>query len=163
MNPGPTLLAAFVGISVAFFASCRFPRIWVPLVLASAAAAFAASISVLATGGAREWRSTFSLGGEMLHLRFDAISALFLALVCLVGGVLGWWCGCCLFPGILERWRASGLGPCGAKVEERASAQHGIAAAVLERTAFSHRLGGICCVRLFSNHTRFSPTRRAGG
>jgi hydrogenase-4 component B len=48
--------------------------------------ALAAAAWVLATGNAWEWRSAFLIGGESVHLRLDGVSALFLALVAVVGG-----------------------------------------------------------------------------
>jgi hydrogenase-4 component B len=46
----------------------------------------AASI-VLWSGAEWEWRSGFLVGGESLHLRLDCISAMFLALLSVVGGL----------------------------------------------------------------------------
>jgi hydrogenase-4 component B len=62
------------------------PRWWLMPVLTGTAAAATASGWVLISGVAWEWRSALSLGGETLHLRLDGISALFLALVAVVGG-----------------------------------------------------------------------------
>jgi hydrogenase-4 component B len=42
---------------------------------------------VLSGGGNWEWRSGFLVGGEAVHLRFDAIGALFFALLSVIGGV----------------------------------------------------------------------------
>ena len=54
--------------------------------LAGTLAALAAAAWVLATGDAWEWRSAFLIGGESVHLRLDGVSALFLALLAVVGG-----------------------------------------------------------------------------
>jgi len=40
----------------------------------------------LVSGGVWDWHSALTLGGEIVHLRLDAVSALFLALLSLVGG-----------------------------------------------------------------------------
>jgi hydrogenase-4 component B len=55
--------------------------------VAGAFSGLGASLAVL--GGALdwEWRSRFFVGGETLHLRLDGVSALFLALVSVVGGI----------------------------------------------------------------------------
>jgi hydrogenase-4 component B len=61
---------------------------WLAGVLAGAAAAFAASLVTLVTGGIWDWHGPrwLTLGGQEVHLRLDAVSALFLALLGLVGG-----------------------------------------------------------------------------
>jgi len=61
------------------------PRLWLAATLAGVIAALAAAVAVL-TGGDWEWRNGFLVGGEPLHLRLDAISALFLVLLCVIGG-----------------------------------------------------------------------------
>ncbi len=54
--------------------------------LLGATAALLAAGSVLFAGANWEWRSSFAAGGEPLHLRLDAVSAFFLALLALLGG-----------------------------------------------------------------------------
>ena len=66
--------------------SFRAPRCWLSALLASTLAALASATWVLATGDAWEWRSGYLIGGEGVHLRLDGVSALFLALVAVVGG-----------------------------------------------------------------------------
>jgi hydrogenase-4 component B len=61
-------------------------RFWLTATLVGATAALVAAVRVLAGGADWEWRSGFLLGGEPLHLRLDAVSALFLVLLCVVGG-----------------------------------------------------------------------------
>ena len=51
-----------------------------------AIAGLSAALTVLLGGADWEWRSGFSLGGEPIHLRLDGLSALFLALLWVVGG-----------------------------------------------------------------------------
>src|SRR5262245_48461983 len=63
----------------------RFPRVWLGLTLGGTLPTFAAAVKVLAGVEPWVWRSAFRLGGEPLHLRLDAISALFLVLLALVG------------------------------------------------------------------------------
>ncbi|HXG48650.1 MAG TPA: proton-conducting transporter membrane subunit [Methylomirabilota bacterium] len=64
----------------------RAPRLWLAGVLAGAAAGLSAAVGVLMTGVVWDWQSSFALGGEVVHLRLDAVSALFLALLSLIGG-----------------------------------------------------------------------------
>jgi hydrogenase-4 component B len=47
----------------------------------------AAALSVLLGPTDWEWWSVFALGGDLVHLRLDGVSALFLALLCVVGGL----------------------------------------------------------------------------
>ena len=65
------------------------PRLWLACVLAGAAGALGAAVTALSSDVVWEWRSTVTLGGETIHLRLDALSALFLALLALVGGAGG--------------------------------------------------------------------------
>ncbi len=89
MSPGVLLAAAGAAILLSFVAAFRAPRWWLAALLASALAAAGGASWVLAAGAAWEWRSSFLLGGESLHLRLDGVSALFLALVAVVGGAAG--------------------------------------------------------------------------
>lgn len=86
MIAGLMLSAAALGILLAIPAGTSAPRLWLIATLAGMAAAMAAAVSVLGGGPDWEWRSSFSVGGERVHLRFDAISAWFLALLSVVGG-----------------------------------------------------------------------------
>ncbi len=95
MTPGWLMLGAGVSIVIGLIGS-RSPRIWLTATLCAAAAALAASAWVLVAGQAWDWRHAMTPGGEELHLRLDAISAFFLALVALIGGLcslygLGYW------------------------------------------------------------------------
>ena len=88
MSPGSLLLAAFVALATATAAGWRAPRVWLGATLAGAAALLGAAVIVLAglDGSVWQWRSAFRFGGEEVHLEFDALSALFLALLSLIGG-----------------------------------------------------------------------------
>lgn len=77
-----TALAWIVGIA----AGPRSARLWAGCTVTGAAAGLVAALMVLLGGNDWEWRSGFAVGGEILHLRLDGISALFLALLCVVGG-----------------------------------------------------------------------------
>jgi hydrogenase-4 component B len=86
MTPGVLLLiAASVG-AVSIVIGPKFPRAWLALTLIGAVALCGAALMVLTGTTEWEWRSTFPIGGELLHLRLDALSALFLMLVGVIGG-----------------------------------------------------------------------------
>jgi hydrogenase-4 component B len=75
--------AAVLSLVTALF---HAPRCWLWTLLAGALSALGAAAWILITGGAWEWRSAFLIGGESIHLRLDGVSALFLALLAVVGG-----------------------------------------------------------------------------
>ena len=86
MNPGVLLAIAAGGFALGVAGAHRFPRVWLALVLAGTIALLGAAVPVLLGGGEWQWRSDFPVAGQPLHLRLDAISALFLALVAVLGG-----------------------------------------------------------------------------
>jgi hydrogenase-4 component B len=61
-------------------------RLWLALTVSGTVAGLSAALVVLLGAPDWEWRSAFALGGEFIHLRLDGVSALFLALLCVVGG-----------------------------------------------------------------------------
>ena len=87
MNVGLLLSAAGAGMLLALVAGRLAPRAWLAATVAATVAGFAAAASVLLGGLPWEWRGAFRIGGEPLHLRLDAVSAVFLALLCVVGGL----------------------------------------------------------------------------
>ena len=86
MNPGPLLFVAALGLFASVLAGRVAPRLWLGLTLTGMAASLAAAVSVLLGGADWDWHSGFPIGGEPLHLRLDAVSALFLALLGVLGG-----------------------------------------------------------------------------
>jgi len=80
------LLGAALATFASLPASRRLPRLWLVLVLAGAFAALGAAVTVLGSGGVADWRGGFSVCGEPVHLRLDALSAVFLALLGVTGG-----------------------------------------------------------------------------
>ena len=96
-----------------------------------------AALVALTTGEVWEFRNAWIVGGQQVHLRLDAVSALFLALLSLIGGagaVYG-----------REYWterahpRSASLGPrCGGACCCCAS---GLVLRHDQRAAFSHRVG----------------------
>jgi hydrogenase-4 component B len=87
MTPGALLLIALAGMVAGLLGAYRAPRLWLVATLAGTVAAFAAAVWVLTTGATWDWLTDFILGGERLHLRLDGISAFFLALMSVLGGV----------------------------------------------------------------------------
>jgi hydrogenase-4 component B len=75
-----------VGMLVSLLAAARAPRGWLAGVLVGLAGGLGAAVVALVTGEVWEWHSALTLGGEAVHLRLDAVSALFLALLALIGG-----------------------------------------------------------------------------
>ena len=85
MTPGPFIAVFAFGLVAGILLGPRRPRAWLALTLVSAGSCLAAAAMVL--GGAEEWqwRSGFPVGGETIHLRLDGLSALFLALLNVIG------------------------------------------------------------------------------
>ncbi len=80
------IVFAILSLVAAALGGARLPRVWLALTLAGTAAFLGAALWTLGGGAEWDWRSGFALGGERLHLRLDAVSAWFLALVAVVGG-----------------------------------------------------------------------------
>lgn len=88
MTAGILLAGGALGLLLSLSCSLRAPRAWLGTVLVGSLLGLMAAVGVLVTGEAWEWRSTFAIGGESVHLRLDGVSALFLALLA-VGGAVG--------------------------------------------------------------------------
>ncbi|MFA5057286.1 MAG: proton-conducting transporter membrane subunit [Opitutaceae bacterium] len=86
MTTGFLLLLAAFGMFAGILAARVSSRLWLVLLLGGTGAALAAAITVLGGGAAWEWRSSFPVCGELLHLRLDGVSAMFLALLGMIGG-----------------------------------------------------------------------------
>jgi hydrogenase-4 component B len=86
MTMGGLLLVGAVAMLVGLGAAKRAPRLWLGAMLIAATATLAAAVWVLAGGEPWDWRTEFFLGGEPVHLRLDAVSAFFLALLAVLGG-----------------------------------------------------------------------------
>lgn len=82
-------LLAFCGFGLILAAGVgrTHPRIWLELNVCATLCGLYAAVTILLTGETWLWRGGFALGGEIPFLRLDGISALFLVLVCLVGGL----------------------------------------------------------------------------
>jgi len=85
VTTGWLLLMAGAALGLSLVAGARWARAWLALTVTGAAAGLGAALSVLLGGGDWEWRNDFPPGGEPLHLRLDGLSAVFLALVAIVG------------------------------------------------------------------------------
>ncbi len=86
MSTGLALLVAAAAMLTGIVAGWTAPRIWLAATLTGLGAALVAGLAVLGGGTEWVWRSGFWVGGERVYLRLDAISALFLVLLCVVGG-----------------------------------------------------------------------------
>ena len=86
MTPGSLLLLAAMATLLGLASARRAPRLWLAASLTAAMVALAAAAWVLAGGMVWDWRTEFLVCGEPVHLRLDALSALFLALLAVVGG-----------------------------------------------------------------------------
>ena len=75
-----------LGLLASILAGMRAAKLWLTGILIGAGGGVGAAVLVLTTGAGWDWQSALTLGGEVVHLRLDAVSALFLALLCLVGG-----------------------------------------------------------------------------
>jgi hydrogenase-4 component B len=85
MSLGLPLLCAALGQFAAIFTS-RATRAWLAATLVADAAALVAAALVLLGAGTADWTASFAIGGEILHLQLDGLSAFFLALLGAVGG-----------------------------------------------------------------------------
>src|SRR5688572_22284944 len=80
------LASSGAGMLLSILAGVRAPKLWLGCVLVGAAGGLGAAVMALVTGVVWDWRGALTIGGEAVHLRLDAVSALFLALLSLVGG-----------------------------------------------------------------------------
>jgi hydrogenase-4 component B len=85
MTIGVMIAVATLGMLVALLTGRSAERTSLGATLLSTGSALAAALTVLVTGGSWEWRSAYVVAGDTLHLRLDGVSALFLALLCLIG------------------------------------------------------------------------------
>src|SRR5438552_2904491 len=74
------------GMLLSILAGIRASKLWLAGVLVGVAGGLGTAVVVLGTGMVWEWQSATTVGGEFVHLRLDALSALFLALLSVVGG-----------------------------------------------------------------------------
>jgi hydrogenase-4 component B len=86
VSAGLLLALAFSALVLAALAGRRWPRTWLALTVAGSGVALAAALFVLFGTADWEWRGTLAVGGELPHLRLDGLSAIFLALVGVLGG-----------------------------------------------------------------------------
>jgi len=84
---GALLFFGLLALVAGLVLGARFARGWLALTIAGTGATLAAALGVLGGAADWEWRGGFPVGGEPLHLRLDGISALFLTLLSVVGGL----------------------------------------------------------------------------
>lgn len=82
---GPTLLFALSSLLASVLFGRFVPRLWTGAVVLAGGLAAGAAIFVLAGGADWDWQGGMSIGGEPLHFRLDALSAVFLTLLAVVG------------------------------------------------------------------------------
>jgi len=80
------LMISGAGMLLSILAGIRAPKLWLAGLLVGATAGLSAVVVVLTSDTVWDWESSFRLGGEVVHLRLDAVSAFFLALLSLIGG-----------------------------------------------------------------------------
>jgi hydrogenase-4 component B len=85
MSTGQWLWLAGLGMLMALGAAWRWPWAWLAGLGLGSGGALIGAAGILAQGGTWEWRASPQIGGETIFLRLDAVSAVFLALL----GVLG--------------------------------------------------------------------------
>ncbi len=86
MSPGPLLLVAALGLIAGMLCARWSARGWLYCTVLGALAGGGAALMVFGGAPDWDWRSDQTMGGEALHWRLDGLSALFLALVALIGG-----------------------------------------------------------------------------
>ncbi|HSU56462.1 MAG TPA: proton-conducting transporter membrane subunit, partial [Candidatus Dormibacteraeota bacterium] len=82
-----------VGMLASLLAGARAPRLWLAGLLVGVSGALGAAVVPLSSGMAWNWHGGPTLGGQVVHLRVDSVSALFLALLGVVGGAGGVYAG----------------------------------------------------------------------
>lgn len=79
------LLAVAAAALLVAIVTARSPRAWLGATLLGAAAAMTAGLKALADAAPWEWRSAMSVAGAPAYLRLDALSALFVMLLGVIG------------------------------------------------------------------------------
>ena len=74
-----------LALAVAVISGSRYPRLWLALTLAGAAAMLFAALGSILGFNDWDWHSNQLLGGQRIHLRLDRLSAWFIVLVAFVG------------------------------------------------------------------------------
>ncbi|HTL68022.1 MAG TPA: proton-conducting transporter membrane subunit [Lacunisphaera sp.] len=85
MSVGYLVLVAAVAMLAGIGGVWLAPRLWLAATVTGLILALAAAVTVLAGGADWDWAGAVIVGGQSLHLRLDGISALFLALLGVVG------------------------------------------------------------------------------
>ncbi len=83
---GLLLMVSGVGMLASLLVGTSAPRWWLAGVLLGAAGGLGAAAAALTTGLVWDWQGPLTIGGEVVRLRLDAVSALFLALLSVIGG-----------------------------------------------------------------------------
>ncbi|MCK9314896.1 MAG: NADH-quinone oxidoreductase subunit H [Verrucomicrobia bacterium] len=87
MTIGLILATAALFHLLGLVCSMRAPRAWLYSNSVANGLLLATSIGVLCTATEWEWKSTFTVASEQVHLRLDGLSSIFLSLLSLIGGL----------------------------------------------------------------------------
>lgn len=80
------LLSVFgLGLLASILVAARLPKLWLAGILVGAAGGMAAAVRVLTSTASWDFKNALAIGGQPVHLQLDPISALFLALLALIG------------------------------------------------------------------------------
>lgn len=85
------LATAITGFLVSLLLGFGAPKAWLATVLIGASAALGSGVLILGSGDVWSLRTATRVGGEAIHLRLDALSALFLALLSMIGSLGAWY------------------------------------------------------------------------
>ena len=85
------LATAAMGMLLSILLGSRAPKAWFAGVLVGAGTAFGAAVLTLVSGEVWRLHSGVRVGGEFIHLQLDALSALFLALLGVIGSLGAWY------------------------------------------------------------------------
>lgn len=85
------LAIAASGMLLSILAGARAPRVWFASLLVGTSATLGAAGCTLASGSVWTFRGEYPIGGERIHLHLDALSAFFLALLAVIGGLGAWY------------------------------------------------------------------------
>ena len=86
MSPDVSLLIAGLCLAASLVAAWRTSALWLALTVAGTAALLVTAAGPLLGRAEWDWSSAYAIGGQAIHLRLDAVSAFFLAMVAVGGG-----------------------------------------------------------------------------
>ena len=87
MSIGVLLVLGMAALAAGVVLGRGMARTWLALAVTGSGFLLAAAVAELAGAPEWQWRSAFRVGGEPLHLRLDPLSAIFMALLGVVGAL----------------------------------------------------------------------------